>query len=460
MAKKETNQNLMFDASTEAKPLFKERALWCMVLGLFFFAVYGSTNNISFLTAPHPYFFWEWERSLPFIPELVLPYMSSDILFVIAYLLAPTRGAIQKLGVRCGLAIVISAAFFILLPLQFSFERPEVVGWPKVLFDALSLDQPYNQFPSLHISLGFICWHTIVGRVGILGKTLVSVWFLMIGASTVLVFQHHFIDVVGGVATTVLIWWLVPNKGAARIPINFVTPRHLHMAFRYLVVATILVILCFNLGIWSLPLAWGAMSLLLVSGSYVLGLNGFLNKRSGRYPLLIWLLFGPYLIGSLLNWKYWRSKVPLMAEVEPGLWLGGRPASEDWRVILPKGVDAVIDLVPELSGTTPNELSHYHHPLLDIAIPSPAVLHDIASQIEECRQKGKVYVHCALGMSRSVLAVGAWMILNGCTKKEALARIDQVRPERVQRPYIDISLNLYEDYCRSNGAIPEKGALR
>ena len=44
------------------------------------------------------------------------------------------------------------------MPLQFSFPRPEIVGWPTALFDVLSLDQPYNQFPSLHVSLGVIAW--------------------------------------------------------------------------------------------------------------------------------------------------------------------------------------------------------------------------------------------------------------------------------------------------------------
>ena len=57
-------------------------------------------------------------------------------------------------------------------------------------------------------------------------------------------------------------------------------------------------------------------------------------------------------------------------------------------------------------------------------------------------------VHCALGMSRSVLAVSAWLIRNGHTTQEALAHVGRVRPERVTRPYIAISLELYEDYRR------------
>ncbi|MCG8491929.1 MAG: hypothetical protein MI743_09970, partial [Sneathiellales bacterium] len=114
-----------FDARPEAIPLLKERALWTMLIGSFFFLVYGSTNQISALTAPHPFFYFDWEVFLPFIPELIIPYMSSDIIFVLVFLLAPTREAVQKLGMRCAFAIVISAAFFLVFPLEFSFERPE-----------------------------------------------------------------------------------------------------------------------------------------------------------------------------------------------------------------------------------------------------------------------------------------------------------------------------------------------
>ena len=49
-------------------------------------------------------------------------------------------------------------------------------------------------------------------------------------------------------------------------------------------------------------------------------------------------------------------------------------------------------------------------------------------------------------MSRSVMALAAWMIRSGMAANEALAAIDRVRPERVHRPYIRIALGLYEDW--------------
>ncbi|MBX9634024.1 MAG: hypothetical protein K2X44_03500, partial [Magnetospirillum sp.] len=60
--------------------------------------------------------------------------------------------------------------------------------------------------------------------------------------------------------------------------------------------------------------------------------------------------------------------------------------------------------------------------------------------------QGDVYLHCALGMSRSVLAACAWLIRHGSDRHQALAILDRARPERVRRPYIEISLDLYERY--------------
>ena len=137
-----------------------------------------------------------------------------------------------------------------------------------------------------------------------------------------------------------------------------------------------------------------------------------------------------------------------MSEVAPGIWIGARPGRRDWEEIGGNGISSVVDLVPELAGTTPSGVSHTHIPLLDIAIPDPAILDKIARQIDDCVEKGGVYVYCALGMSRSVLAVCAWLIRNGNTAQQALEVLDRARPERVTRPYIAISLELYEDHLR------------
>ncbi|WP_025897158.1 dual specificity protein phosphatase family protein [Sneathiella glossodoripedis] len=442
----DTFPNRQFNAAPEAKPLFKERVLWTTLIGGFFFLVYGSTNHISFLTGPHPSLYLDWEKHIPFVPELIVPYMSSDIIFVVAFLMAPTRISIQKLGVRCALAIVISSIVFLIFPLQFDFERPIVSGWTAMWFDVLSLDQPYNQLPSLHISLGYICWRVIHSQVGQFWQFLVTIWFLLIAASTVLVFQHHSIDIVGGILVVYIVHKLVPSHGSGLLKLNFVTPRHLHLALRYMILAVIFTVAAFNIPEASVLTAWIAVSLLFVAASYCLGLSDFLKKTDGKHGLLTWALFWPYLIGSWLNWLYWRKKLNLMDEIVPGVWLGLKPGAADWQILRNNEIAVVLDLAPELSTDCPEGILYSHIPLLDMTIPEPSKLHEIAMHIETLRQHGNVYVHCALGMSRSVLAVSAWLMANNYTKDQALETIDAVRSHRVKRPYMTIALDLLNQF--------------
>ena len=462
----------VFEMGPGARPSIKERALWIAVVGLFFFLAYGGANAIAALTAPHPAPYMAWERAIPFLPAFILPYLSSDILFAVAFLAAPDRASLQRLGLRCGLAIALSAAVFVALPLQFGFERPEVEGWTAPLFGLLGLDQPYNQFPSLYVSLGLLAWHGIDRRLAGAWRLPLAVWvrwslafwvrwplafwvrwplalwFLAVAASTLLVRQHPFIDLPGGVAVAALAFRLVPEGGAGRMRLNFVTPRHLGMAPRYLVLAAVAAAAAFSMPALAPPLGWLALSLAGVAAAYTLGLNGFLGKRRGGYRAITWLVFWPYLAGSWLNWRWWRGRAGPMAEVAPGLWLGGRPGRRDWDRIEAAGVAAIIDLAPELPSSPPAGfgMTHDHLPLLDIAIPAPAALDEIARRIEHRRRAGGVYVHCALGLSRGVLAVSAWMMRQGMTAGQALAAIDRVRPARVRRPYMRIALDLYAEY--------------
>lgn len=435
-----------FDAAPGARPSIKERLLWVAVMGLFFFLAYGAANAIAALTAPHPAPYMAWERAIPFLPAFILPYLSLDILFAAAFLASPDRAALQRLGLRCGLAIVLSVAVFVVFPLQFGFERPAAQGWTAPLFALLALDEPYNLFPSLHIGLGFLAWRAIDRRLAGAWRWLFAAWCLAIAASTLLVYQHHVVDLAGGAAVAVLAFRLIPERGGGRVPLNFVTPRHLDMALRYLVLAAVAAAMAFRLPAAALPLGWLALSLAGIAGAYALGLNGFLGKRRGGYGALAWLAFWPYLIGSWLNWRWWRGHAGPMAEVAPGVWLGARPGREDWAPIEAAGITAVIDLAPELASAPPSGLAHEHLPLLDIAIPAPAALDEIARRIEARRREGGVYVHCALGMSRGVLAVAAWSMRRGATAARALAAIDRVRPERVRRPYMRIALDLYAGY--------------
>ncbi len=98
-------------------------------------------------------------------------------------------------------AQVISVGFFLLLPLRFTFERPPIDGLFGGMFAALmQFDKPFNQAPSLHISLLLILWLRYAAHLGTPGRLLLHLWFALIGLSVLTTWQHHFIDLPTGFA--------------------------------------------------------------------------------------------------------------------------------------------------------------------------------------------------------------------------------------------------------------------
>ena len=53
-------------------------------LSILFLIVYGGCNWITARRSDVGVFYFQWERTIPFVPLLILPYMSIDIFFIAA----------------------------------------------------------------------------------------------------------------------------------------------------------------------------------------------------------------------------------------------------------------------------------------------------------------------------------------------------------------------------------------
>jgi protein-tyrosine phosphatase len=103
------------------------------------------------------------------------------------------------------------------------------------------------------------------------------------------------------------------------------------------------------------------------------------------------------------------------SEVAPGLILGRRPTSLDAAAFRTLGVTAILDLCAELPATaarTGREV-YLSLPVLDYDSPTAEQLDEAVRWIEQHRHIGPVYIHCALGRSRSATVVAAWKIATG-----------------------------------------------
>ena len=404
--------------------------LWLAFLGPYFFLVYGFCNWVTSLKPHVGTFFFEWERSLPVVPALIVPYMSMDLFFCVSFFLCATRPELLAHAKRLFFAITASALGFLVFPLRFAFPRPEPDGFFGAIFKVLtSFDLPYNQAPSLHISLLALVWHVHARHTRGLTRRVLDVWFFLIGLSTLLTYQHHFIDLPTGALVAVAAFYLFPERDAAeRTAPSRAWPK---LAAAYLLGAAILTAGAVAFRPWGLLLLWPAVSLTLVGLGYAgLGVDVF-RKKDGRLSPSARLLLAPYLAGVRLSLRLQTLGQPPFHEVLPGLRLGRSLGEAEARRASASGVTAVLDLTAELDRPRAfRDLRYLCLPVLDLTPPTSDALTVATRFIRDERAKGTVYLHCALGYGRSAAVAAAYLVSEGlvATPEEAIRRLGAVRP--------------------------------
>jgi len=414
-------------------------AAWLAFLGPFFFLVYGVCNWAASLRTDVPSFFFWWEHNIPFIPWMIVPYMSTDFLFALALFMCRDKAELQILAYRYIAAIGISAIFFLFVPLRFSFPRPEVLGLPGTLFSVLtSFDKPYNQAPSLHISLLAIQWVPFARNTSGVRKVILHCWFALIGLSTVFTYQHHIIDLYTGVMVAVLCFYLFPDCSVKQheysksVTVSSTPERpHFKIMGAYLCGALLTVLLAWQFWQTLHLLLWPAAALSLIAASYGgIGTAVFL-KSSGTLSLCSQIALAPYLLGAHLSFlRYTRGQV-LFQEIVPGVLIGRKLNSTEASQAIRTGVTAVIDLTAEFSEAKPlRALAYLNLQTMDLTPPSLQQLNQAVAFIGREKAKGKTLVHCALGYARSACVVAAYLMAAGhaSTVHHAVEMIRTIRP--------------------------------
>ncbi|MBS1190308.1 MAG: serine/threonine protein phosphatase [Rhodocyclaceae bacterium] len=421
-------------ALTETRP-WRRGLLWLLFLGPFFFASYGFANWWAAGHGTPGVLAFEWERRIPFLAWTIVPYWSIDLLYGLSFLLCRNRRETDRHAQRLLTAQLISVACFILFPLRFSFERPPTDGLFGRMFDILmGFDQPFNQAPSLHISLLLILWVRYAAASRGSWRLAVHGWALLIGLSVLTTYQHHFIDVPTGLLAGAFSLWLWPDQGPSPLAGFHLTPcpTRRRLAFRYFVGALACV-----LGAWAggiaLWLLWPAAALALVAFIYAWGGARSFQKSGGDLSCGATLILLPYLAGAWLNSRWWTHRHPAPDEIADDVWLGRLPSRYD---LADRPFAAVLDLTAELPCPADAGKGHANLPWLDLVPPCPGELARAADEIARLRREGPVLVCCALGYSRSACAVAAWLLASGRARgvDEAVALIAARRPRLVLGP--------------------------
>jgi protein-tyrosine phosphatase len=434
---------------SEPRP-WRRAIAWLAFLGPFFFASYGFANWLASRRAEVGAIVFGWESAIPFLPWTIVPYWSIDAFYALSLFLCVARRELDAHAWRLLAAQIACVACFLLFPLRFTFARPDTGGLFGWMFDVLmGFDKPFNQAPSLHIALLVILWPLYLRHAG-RWRWLVHGWFILIGASVLTTYQHHFIDVPTGALAGLLCLWLIPDHGRSPIATARLSAdgRRRQLALRYGAGALLAAALALGLGGWALWLLWPAGALAMVAAIY-----GFFDERAfqkagdgSMHAAAAWLL-APYLLGAWLNSRWWTRSSRRAAPVVPGLLIGRLPTRAERDA---QGIRSMVDMSAELPCAAAG-VRYVSVPQLDLTVPSASQLERAVRAIDAAMAEGPVLVCCALGFSRSAAAVAAWLMASGRAPgaADAVEQVRRARPSIVLGPDL---LEVLEQFGTQRGA--------
>ncbi|WP_105901778.1 diacylglycerol kinase family protein [Vibrio gangliei] len=168
----------------------------------------------------------------------------------------------------------------------------------------------------------------------------------------------------------------------------------------------------------SLPLAWIALSLSVVSIAYWCNFpHLFRKKPNGVIPNGIQLVLAPFLIGAHY-YNYWartHDSVAPIQRIDPQLYLARRLFTKDLKELKAQGITSILDITAEFhglqSGKAKRDFDYFNLPVLDHKVPSKRKLLKALDWMDvQLADSKKVVVHCALGRGRSVFVLAAYLL--------------------------------------------------
>lgn len=250
------------------------------------------------------------DAAIPFMPLMIVPYSWSIMLFCASFFMVKTPVQLSLLTRKLILATLFACLIFYVFPAKFTFERPTVLGWVRYGYQFLHItDKPFNQFPSLHVSyavlLGTSLWQ--LSKSALYRLALCCICSLII-ISTVLTYQHHLLDIAGGLLLAALVMAII-NKLR-----NNLVLKYLAVAISGFLIVSIAGFML-NRNVASLTFEW---LYTLIATYWMLSFFGlawtyqypsqsrnkrwFVKDKQGRLRLSTWLRFMPLLLGYWLMW--------------------------------------------------------------------------------------------------------------------------------------------------------------
>ncbi|MCI6972631.1 MAG: phosphatase PAP2 family protein [Clostridiales bacterium] len=166
--------------------------------------------NVHF---PHHEIHSALDAAIPLVPEWVIVYVGTFFFWMVGLVMIMREDKALCYELFSALVISYAVCFVIFLVYPTTMERPELSGsgYASQLLGVLwQLDTPTNLFPSMHCLLSWLVFRASLRckKTNTFFKVLSFVASVLIFASVVLVKQHVFVDIIGGVFFAELVLFL------------------------------------------------------------------------------------------------------------------------------------------------------------------------------------------------------------------------------------------------------------
>lgn len=162
------------------------------------------------------------DKAIPFVPAMMLIYVLAYVMWAVGFVVIGRESRQVCYEVLAGeqIAKLICLLCFFIIPS--TLKRPEITGttlWDNLTKLIYALDAPDNLFPSIHCLESWVCFRGAMrcNKAGGACKAGMFVAAVLVFASTLLVKQHVFVDVIGGVAAVEAGLYLSGKFNAARV---------------------------------------------------------------------------------------------------------------------------------------------------------------------------------------------------------------------------------------------------
>jgi membrane-associated phospholipid phosphatase len=184
---------------------------------VFFFPVYLGAGALTALWPERVMqLHLPWEPDIPMVPWMVWPYLSLYSVYLLP-LFHMNPEQMRRLTWQSVAAVLVAGITFLALPAMPSYPlRGQRSDFMLKVIDLI--DTPYNTMPSLHVACAALILLGCGERASRPLRTLYLVWLTLLAVSTVLVHQHHLVDLASGFLLAVAIRRVLPLDAAPARP--------------------------------------------------------------------------------------------------------------------------------------------------------------------------------------------------------------------------------------------------